>query len=43
VPIIVVSAHVRVEPQALLQMGVSAILPKPFNLPDLLDVIEHLV
>jgi len=42
VPIIVVSAHVRVEPQALLQMGVSAILPKPFNLPDLLDVIEHL-
>ncbi|MDP9190948.1 MAG: response regulator [Acidobacteriota bacterium] len=43
VPIIVVSAHVRVEPQALLQMGVSAILPKPFHLPDLLDVIEHLV
>lgn len=43
VPIIVVSAHVRVEPQALLQMGVSAILPKPFNLPDLLAVIEHLV
>ena len=43
VPLIVVSAHVRVEPQALLQMGVSAILPKPFNLPDLLDVIEHLV
>jgi DNA-binding response OmpR family regulator len=42
VPIIVISAHVRVEPQALLQMGVSAILPKPFNLPDLLDVIEHL-
>jgi len=43
VPIIVVSAHVRVEPQALLQMGVSAILPKPFNLSDLLDLIEHLV
>jgi DNA-binding response OmpR family regulator len=42
VPIIVVSAHVRVEPQALLQMGVAAILPKPFNLPDLLDLIEHL-
>jgi CheY-like chemotaxis protein len=42
VPIIVVSAHVRVEPQALLQMGVSAILPKPFHLPDLLDLIEHL-
>jgi DNA-binding response OmpR family regulator len=42
-PIIVVSAHVRVEPQALLQMGVAAILPKPFNLADLLDLIEHLV
>ncbi len=42
VPIIVVSAHVRVEPQALLQMGVAAILPKPFNLPDLIELIEHL-
>ncbi len=42
VPIVVLSAHVRVEPQALLQMGVSAILPKPFNLPDLIEVIEHL-
>lgn len=42
IPIIVVSAHVRVEPQALLQMGVAAILPKPFNLTDLLDLIEHL-
>ncbi|HEX2832925.1 MAG TPA: response regulator [Thermoanaerobaculia bacterium] len=43
IPIIVVSAHVRVEPQALLQMGVAAILPKPFNLTDLLSLIEHLV
>ena len=42
VPIIVVSAHVHVEPGALLQMGVSAIVPKPFNLPELIDVIEHL-
>lgn len=42
VPIVVVSAHVRVEPQALLQMGVAAILPKPFNLQELIDVIEHL-
>lgn len=41
-PIVVVSAHLRVEPQALLQMGVSAILPKPFNLNDLLQLIEHL-
>src|ERR1044071_9727284 len=42
VPIIVVSAHVCVEPQALLQMGVAAILPKPFNLPELIELIEHL-
>jgi len=43
VPIIVVSAHLRVDPQAVLQMGVSAILPKPFNLEDLLSLIEHLI
>jgi DNA-binding response OmpR family regulator len=42
-PIIVLSAHLRVEPQAILQMGVAAILPKPFNLPELIDLIEHLV
>lgn len=40
--IIVLSAHLRVEPQAVLQMGVSAILPKPFNLPELIDLIQHL-
>jgi len=40
-PIIVVSAHLRVEPQAILKMGVRAILPKPFNLPELIDLIEH--
>jgi DNA-binding response OmpR family regulator len=42
VPIIVVSAHLRIEPQAILQMGVKAIVPKPFNLPELIDMIEHL-
>ncbi|HEX7138142.1 MAG TPA: response regulator [Vicinamibacterales bacterium] len=42
VPIIVVSAHLHVDPQAILQMGVRAILPKPFNLPELIDVIEHI-
>ncbi len=41
-PIIVLSAHLRVEPQAILQMGVAAILPKPFNLADLINLIEHL-
>jgi DNA-binding response OmpR family regulator len=43
VPVIVVSAHVRVEPQALLQMGVAAILPKPFNVSELMQLIEHIV
>jgi DNA-binding response OmpR family regulator len=43
VPVIVVSAHVRVEPQALLQMGVAAILPKPFNVTELMQLIEHIV
>jgi DNA-binding response OmpR family regulator len=42
VPIIVVSAHLRTDPKAVLQMGVSAILPKPFSLPELIDLIEHL-
>ena len=42
IPIIVLSAHLHVEPQALLQLGVAAILPKPFNLPELIELIEHL-
>src|SRR5258708_28599123 len=42
VPIIVLSAHLHVDPQAILQLGVSAILPKPFNLPELIDLVEHL-
>ena len=42
IPIIVLSAHLRLDPQAVLQMGVAAILPKPFNLPELIDLIEHL-
>lgn len=42
VPIIVLSAHLHVDPQAVLQMGVSAILPKPFNIHELIDLIEHL-
>jgi DNA-binding response OmpR family regulator len=43
VPIVVLSAHLLVEPQAVLQMGVSAILPKPFNLNELIDLVEHLL
>jgi DNA-binding response OmpR family regulator len=39
--VIVVSAHLRIDPQAILQLGVKAIVPKPFNLGDLIDLIEH--
>lgn len=42
IPIIVVSAHLRHDPQAVLEMGVSAILPKPFDLGDLLEMIRTL-
>lgn len=41
VSVIVISAHLRIEPQAILRMGAKAIIPKPFNLTDLIDVIEH--
>ena len=43
IPVIVISAHLRSEPQAVLQMGVAAILPKPFNLPELIELIDHLL
>jgi DNA-binding response OmpR family regulator len=42
IPVIVISAHLRVDPQAVLQMGAKAMLPKPFNLADLIALIEHL-
>lgn len=43
VPIVVISAHLRIDPQAVLQMGVNAILAKPFNLDELVDLIESLL
>jgi two-component system response regulator MprA len=43
IPIVVISAHLRVDPQAVLQMGVKAILPKPFNLEELVDLIDSLL
>lgn len=39
-PVIVLSAHLQKDPQVLLQMGVKAILPKPFNLDELLELIR---
>ncbi|MFN2442688.1 MAG: response regulator transcription factor [Thermoanaerobaculia bacterium] len=42
VPVIVISAHLREDPQAVLEMGVAAILPKPFNLEELLEMVHHL-
>ena len=41
-PTIVISAHLRSDPQAVLRMGVTAILPKPFNLDELLDLVDDL-
>lgn len=41
-PTVVISAHLRVDPQAVLKMGVTTILPKPFNLDELLDLIDEL-
>jgi DNA-binding response OmpR family regulator len=41
IPVIVISAHLRVDPQAVLQMGATAMLPKPFDLGDLFTLIEH--
>ena len=43
VPVIVISAHLLNEPEAVLSMGASALLPKPFNLDELMDLIHHLV
>jgi DNA-binding response OmpR family regulator len=40
--VIVISAHLRVDPQALLEMGAAAMLPKPFNLDELMSLIDHL-
>jgi CheY-like chemotaxis protein len=42
IPVVIVSGHLQVDPAALLQSGVAAVLPKPFDMPDLLDLIEHL-
>lgn len=42
VPTIVISAHLRVDPKAVLQMGATAILPKPFNIEELLDLVDDL-
>jgi DNA-binding response OmpR family regulator len=42
VPVIVISAHLRIEPEALLQMGAAALLAKPFDLDELMTLIEHL-
>lgn len=42
IPVIVISAHLRVDPEAVLQMGAAAILAKPFDLDELITLIEHL-
>lgn len=42
-PVIVLSAHLRIEPEALLQMGASALFAKPFDLEELMNLVEHLI
>lgn len=41
-PVIVISAHLHTDPQAVLKMGAAAMLPKPIVLDDLLSLLEHL-
>lgn len=43
IPVVVISAHLRSAPAAILALGAAAILPKPFDLNELLDVVDHLV
>lgn len=42
-PVIVISAHLHADPQAVLRMGATALLPKPIVLDELLSLLEHLV
>lgn len=40
--VIVVSAHLRMNPQELLALGASALVTKPFNLSELSTLLRHL-
>lgn len=37
--VIIISAHLKVEPERLLEQGAVGILPKPFNIGDLFDML----
>lgn len=41
--VIVVSAHLHTDPKSVLEMGASALLPKPIQLDDLLCLLQHLI
>lgn len=43
VPIIVVSAHLQSDPAQVLALGASTLLPKPFDIDELTDLIECLL
>ena len=42
-PVIVISAHLHADPQAVVRMGATAMLPKPIVLDELLSLLQHLV
>ena len=42
-PVVVVSAHLHTDPKSVLDMGASALLPKPIQLDDLLCILQHLI
>ncbi len=39
--VIIISAHLKVEPDRLVAQGAAGILPKPFNLGDLFDMLSR--
>jgi DNA-binding response OmpR family regulator len=43
IPIIVISAHLRDDPESVLGQGASALLPKPFDIEQLFDLIDYLL
>ncbi len=43
VPIIVVSAHLQSDPEKVLALGATTLLPKPFDIDQLTDLIQCLL
>lgn len=43
VPVIVLSAHLQSDPAQVLALGASTLIPKPFDIDELTDLIECLL